>query len=231
MRLWFFLSLRLCEKRRFTQRRGEKKSRRREDVAYWILSHRTSTAIEIMKAKLNSNDKRVERVLALAKKYDVAPSDVQTNSFSVDQSFRGRSESRVLLGYTVRKDIVIILKDVSSVASLISDVLKAGISEVESVEFRTTQLRKYKDQARSLAMKAAQEKATALASEVGQKIGKAFSMEEESQGSGVFTIEGQDSNSFTNAVGPSTESITTQNTIALGQLRVKARVTVKFELH
>ena len=47
-----------------------------------------------------------------------------------------------------------------------------GVNYVHGVEFRTTELRKHKDTARALAVKAAREKATAMAGELGPALGE-----------------------------------------------------------
>ena len=90
---------------------------------------------------------------------------------------------------------------------------------MEGIEFRTTQIRKHKDKARQMAIRAAQEKAIALTKEIGQTIGKAYSITEE----GAATVSS--SNNFTsNARGSEAEIIPmTKSTIALGQIPVTAR--------
>jgi uncharacterized protein YggE len=114
----------------------------------------------------------------------------------------------------------------SRIEGLLSDVIKAGVNRVGGVEFRTTQLRKFKDQARQMAIKAAQEKAIALTKEIGQTIGKAYSITEEgferSAGLSNFT-----QNAVSSAVGDYSDS---EGTIAIGQIPISARVTVRFEL-
>jgi uncharacterized protein YggE len=114
----------------------------------------------------------------------------------------------------------------SRIESLLSDVIKAGVNRLGGIEFRTTQLRKYKDQARQRAIKAAQEKAIALTKEIGQTIGKAYLInEEEAEG-------GSRSNNFLlNSSGSATGDYSDEEgTIAIGQIPITARVTVRFEL-
>jgi uncharacterized protein YggE len=77
-------------------------------------------------------------------------------------------------------------------------------------------------------MRAAREKAAALAGAVGQKIGKAYSIEEE-----VPTRSYASQNVMSNAVGygaDSDSSTASEGTLALGLIKISARVTVKFEL-
>src|ERR671917_524160 len=132
------------------------------------------------------NDESVKRTLALAKSYGIAPEDAQTNYISVQMQYSdddNDGKPRIFLGYEVSKRIVLTLRDMSRIESLLSDVVKAGVNRVEDIDFRTTQIRKYKDQARQMAIKAAQEKAIALTKEIGQTIGKAHSITEEGTGS------------------------------------------------
>jgi hypothetical protein len=53
---------------------------------------------------------------------------------------------------------------VGKVSQALTAALTGGANEVVDVQFKTTQLRQYRDQARELAVKAAQEKARDLAS-------------------------------------------------------------------
>lgn len=174
------------------------------------------------------NDERVKKVLALAKDYQLAPGDVQTNYISIETSYSEVTETKpsVFLGYEVAKSIVLTLRDMNRIEALLSDVVKAGVNRVGGIEFRTTQLRKYRDQARQMAIRAAQEKAIALTKEIGQTIGKAYSITEES-----FERSGGSNNFVQNSIssegGDNSQS---EGTIAIGQIPVSARVTVRFEL-
>jgi hypothetical protein len=172
-------------------------------------------------------DERLKKTLELTRKYKIAPADVQTDYVRLEPRYRGNDETRTLVGYSVRKDLVFTLRDASQAEELLSEVIEAGITRINSINFRSSQLRKHRDQARALAIKAAQEKATALAAEIGQKIGKAYSIEEESTG-GNFRA-GLPLQNITSSV-ESTETSASEGTLALGQIKVNARVTVRFFL-
>jgi hypothetical protein len=178
-----------------------------------------------LKAAKTQTDERLKGLIALAKKHGVAESDTQTDYVKVEPRFKGNDDSKTFLGYWVRKDLVFTLRDVTRAEGLLSEVLDYGVWRVNSISFQTSQMRKYRDQARAMAMKAAQEKAAALAGAVGQKIGKAITIEEDAPSRGAAP------NFASNAVsydrGGSTDS---EGTLALGLIKVSARVTVKFEL-
>ncbi|MDQ1591016.1 MAG: hypothetical protein QOG71_1643, partial [Pyrinomonadaceae bacterium] len=84
----------------------------------------------------------------------------------------------------------------------------------------------HRDQARDMAMRAAREKASALAAAVGQKIGKAYSIAEDVP-SRSFAAQNSTANSFSI---DSDGSASSEGTLALGLIKVNARVTVRFEL-
>jgi uncharacterized protein len=174
----------------------------------------------------SQTDERLKKTLELTRKYKIAPADVQTDYVKLEPRYRGGDETRTLVGYSVRKDLLFTLRDASQAEELLAEVIEAGITRINSISFRSSQLRKHRDQARALAIKAAQEKATALAAEIGQKIGKAYSIEEDSPVTN-FRTGAMNQNAF--AVDGA-ESSASEGTLALGQIKVNARVTVRFFL-
>lgn len=182
---------------------------------------------DLAKAKA-VNDESVRKALALAKSYQIAPEDAQTNYINIETRYSNDNDGKppIFLGYEVSKRIVLTLRDMSRIEGLLSDVIKAGVNRVGGIEFRTTQLRKYKDQARQMAVKAAQEKAIALTKEIGQTIGKAYSITEEG-----FERAGNSNNFALNSSGSAGGDYSdSEGTIAIGQIPISARVTVRFEL-
>jgi uncharacterized protein YggE len=173
------------------------------------------------------NDEGVKKVLALARSHQVEPQNIKTDYISVEPSYSDRTDDkpREFIGYTVSKTVVIRLRDLSRFEGLLSDALQAGVHRVYGVEFHTTQIRKYRDQARALAIKAAQEKAIAMTREINQKIGKAYSIQE-----GGSSERGDPLANITLNTGGNYSNGESDTTFAIGQIMVSARVTVSFEL-
>lgn len=195
-----------------------------DEVVYSLQAVTMEKELATAQAK---NDQIVKALLALARQYQIPPAQVQTGYISVSQRFTDEEATRkppVFLGYTVSKRVSIILKDVSNAEDLLADIFKSGVSSIDSVNFRTSQLRKYKDQARAMAMRAAQEKAIALTKEIGQSIGKAYTITEDEPSYSYA----QNSNNLSSFYVP--QSPGEGSTLALGQISITARVTVSFEL-
>ena len=182
------------------------------------------------------NDERVKKVLALAKQYKIEPKLVQTDHLSIEPRYKNGYAREEFIGYFVRKTIVFTLRDISKFEDLLSSALEVGANYVHGIQFRTTKLRQYRDQARALAIQAAKEKAKSLAKELGQKIGKPYSIHEEHSGwwhwyNSSWGSRWGGRNMFQNVVqNVRGDPLETEGSIALGQISVNARVRVSFEL-
>ncbi len=185
---------------------------------------------DMLAAKKRTDDS-VREVLAIARRNNVKPEDVQTSQISVQPKYntddldyeQRRNLKREFVGYQVSKTTAVILRDISRFDSLLSDVLKAGVTRLSNVEFRNSKIRQHRDQARAMAIKAAQEKAKLLAGEIGQSIGPAYSIIE----SGENRYDNATQNVSRVAERVSEES---EGAIAPGSISVTAQVTVSFRL-
>ena len=185
-----------------------------------------------MLAANRKTDESVKQILAIARKNNVKPEDVQTSQISVqpkyntdDMSYEERNKvNRILIGYEVSKTIAIRLRDISRFDELLADVLKAGITRLSNLQFRDSQLRKHRDEARRMAIRAAKEKADLLAREIGQTIGPAYSITELGSDYSTANVSQNRLDSF---VG----TAESESAIAPGSISVTAQVTVRFKLN
>jgi uncharacterized protein YggE len=196
-----------------------------------LLSLGVETRDRSLAAAMARNDNAIRSVLNAIAKLQVDPADVQTDFIQVDIRYNGSVET-VVDHYVVEKSIAITLKDVSKFEPLLSAVLEAGANHVYGVEFMTTDLRKYRDQARALAAKAAIEKANDLAAAAGLKVvGKPTSVTSYSYGGGSWY--GRPRATGFNAaqnVYQSGQRGATEGTVALGKISVTASVSMNFRM-
>ncbi|HEX5704632.1 MAG TPA: SIMPL domain-containing protein [Pyrinomonadaceae bacterium] len=179
----------------------------------------------------NKTDESVKQILAIARKYGVKPEDVQTSQISVQPKYNTddmeyearRGVKRVLIGYQVSKTVAVRLRDITRFDEMLADILKAGITRLSNLEFRDSQIRKHRDEARRMAIRAAQEKARLLAGEIGQSIGAAYSITETSRDV-VPRAAMQNVSTEADAAAES------ESALAPGTLSVTAQVTVRFRL-
>lgn len=178
------------------------------------------------------NDEMVAKVAALAKQFGIAAVDVKTGYISVKEATKrekiiGSDDNYqdVPDGYRVNRDLVIKLRDIGKFETFLTALLDAGVNDVDNVVFTSSELRKFKDQARAQAVRAAKEKAQAIAGEIRQNIGKAISIEEKDIDGYRNPSSNFSSNSF------STDGEGSPETSVIGAISVKAQVEVKFLLN
>lgn len=183
------------------------------------------------------NDAKVQKVLAALKALKIDSRFVQTDTIVIQPHYWNSSGSQAtppkLTHFTVRRNICITLQDVGKFEAVLSAALESGANYVQNISFRSSELRKHRDKARAMAIRAAKEKAVALASELGMKVGKPITISE--QGSGYFGSYRSGGNSIYNnaqnveaAQGPEAEVV--QGTFSPGQISIDASVSVVFDL-
>ena len=138
-------------------------------------------------------------------------------------SFSTPTEMTARSGTTLTSDVPVTVRDISKLDSLLEALVKAGGNRIDSIQYETSELRKYRDQAREMAVIAAKEKAQALASALGQHIGKAYTIEEPLDVSSLQAANSYFYNSSADKRGR--ESAT-----APGERSVTAAITIAFEL-
>jgi uncharacterized protein YggE len=114
------------------------------------------------------NDKRVRAILAAAARAGVQSEDMQTDFIQLGMQYK--NDGLTLDYYYTRKSVVLILHDIKRMEETLAAAVDAGATHIHGVEFETTKLRQYRDQARALAVKAATEKARDMAAAAGLKI-------------------------------------------------------------
>jgi uncharacterized protein len=181
---------------------------------------------DLARAK-SQHDTRAKKVLALAHDAGVEAKYIQTSELTMGPEYT-LYPNRDLVGYQVSQTIAITLKDPSKYEALMTDLLGAGVNRVDSIDFRVAEPRKYEDEARAKAIRAAREKAVAMAGELGQTIGKPWSISEESEDSenGRYRTNVHAGGGGGGGGTPTSE----ESTVALGQVTIRASVSVSFLL-
>ena len=125
-----------------------------------------------------SNDDDVAKALAFLKRSGVPDQDVQTDFISIEPSYHSDYSLTTPQVYIVRKSIGIRLTRIGDLENVLTGLLSSGVQYIHGIEFRTTQLRKHRDAARALAIRAAKEKADAMAAELGVRRGAVLNVSE-----------------------------------------------------
>jgi uncharacterized protein YggE len=199
-----------------------------------VLTLGVETADKQLAIAQEANDEIVKRVFEIASDMEIDPKLIQTDYINIEPRYQDSFPAKNFIGYFVRKNIVITLKDLTKFDELYTRVLEAGVNYIQGIDFRTSELRKYRDQARTLAIQAAQQKAVALAGELSQEVGEPLLIQENSDywWSGYSSWWGPSgSGMYQNVVQNAAQApVDTEGTLAPGQIAVTANVTVDFAL-
>lgn len=186
------------------------------------------------------NAATISRVTKSLQNLGVSSKDIATDWYIIQPLYEEYDSIRIK-GYRIHNMVAITLRDVSRANEIIAAAFQAGANQVVNVEYYTSNLRKYRDQARDLAMKAATEKAADLASAAGAETGCVLSINENSwsylNDSGwSWWYGGRDTNLWTqNVVQNAAPSGNAANPIeegpvSPGQISVRAEVNASFSL-
>lgn len=163
------------------------------------------------------------RLLAVLKAQGIEDKDIQTTYLDLQPTSYYQKQVRIN-NFTATQSLSVTVRDLTKLDGVMDAVMSAGANRIDGIQYESSELRKYRDQARDEATKAAKEKAVALAQALGNQVGKTYSIEEVQQWDGYPMLGGLSANaSFerTRTPAPST---------APGQLTVTASVIVSFDL-
>ena len=184
------------------------------------------------------NDRAIQNVLAAVKKQGVDPVDITTDIYIIEPVYEDY-DSLFIKGYRIDNSVSITVRDVTKTSTILAAALKAGANRVSDVSFYTSELRKYRDQARDLAMTAAREKADALSTAAGAKTGCVVNINENSWtyfsspwNSSYRNSSPMTQNVIQNAMpsGDSSSVAGDDEPLSPGKISVKAEVSVTFTL-
>ena len=125
------------------------------------------------------NASTISSVIKALQAMGIESKDISTNHYVIEPLYEDY-DSLHIKGYRIYNVIAITMRDVKKTSDAITAAFQEGANQVVNVEFYTSELRKYRDQAREMAMKAASEKADALASAAGAQTDCVLSIHENS---------------------------------------------------
>ena len=183
-----------------------------------------------------ANSAAIQKVIQALHALGIPDKDIATDWYVIDPLYDDY-DSLYIKGYRIHNLVGVTLREVGKTSSLIAAALQAGANQVVNVEFYTSELRKYRDQARAMAMQAAAEKASALAGAAGAKVGCVVTISENSwsyynggwggSNGGLWT-----QNAVQNASpgGGGSAAGSDDGPVSLGQISVQAQVGVTYSL-
>jgi uncharacterized protein len=169
----------------------------------------------------SQNDKATDAVLKFCKQMKIDKKDIKTEYLNLNKNYDYQAKK---YNYVANQSLSILLTNLDNYTALIEGLLDSGINRIDGVDFKTSEMDKYKAEARIRSVKDAKQKAQDYAGVLNQAIGKAIYISEKMDISSPIPMfksmaameDGERSSSF--------------ETISVGELLIKATITVIFEL-
>ena len=181
------------------------------------------------------NTHTIEDVIDRIKSFGVAAKDIRTDRYIVMPVYDDYNSLHIK-GYRIDNVVAVTLRDVDKISDVVVGALEAGANQVVDVELYTSELRKYRDQARDMAMQAASEKAQALADTAGVDTGCVLTIHENtwSYYNGWWSRQQQNlwvQNAVQN-INPTAgqAGASQEGPVSLGQISIRAEVNASFGL-
>ncbi len=167
-----------------------------------------------------STDKVIDAVLKYLKNEGIDKKNIQTEYIRLAKNYKYDTKTYV---FQANQSISILLTDVSEYDKITQGLLELGINGINSVQFQSSEKEKYEAQARLKAIKDAKEKAGEYAEALGVKVGAP-----------LFVSESSNTNypqpQLMRTMDMKESSATGNQTLAVGEMEVKAQVHVNFAI-
>ncbi len=168
------------------------------------------------------NDEKMDAVLKFIKKMNIPTADFKTKQVALNPQYDYEKKKT---SYNATQTVEIVVKDLSKYDELMEGLVQQGINRIDRVSFESSKLAQYESEARKLAMKDAKVKAEEYVSVLGQKVGKAFTISDNSQVYRPQPMYAAMRMKEADAMGGASNE-----TLAIGEIEITANVSVSFVL-
>ncbi|MBB4802380.1 uncharacterized protein YggE [Flavobacterium nitrogenifigens] len=167
------------------------------------------------------NDEKMDAVLKFIKKMNIPTANFKTKQVALNPQYDYEKKKT---SYNATQTVEIVVKDLSKYDELMEGLVQQGINRIDRVTFESSKETQLQVEARKLAMKDAKAKAEDYVSVLGQKVGKAFTISDNTQVYHPQPVYAAMRMKEADSMGASNE------TLAIGEIEITANVSVSFVL-
>jgi uncharacterized protein YggE len=167
------------------------------------------------------NDEKMDAVLKFIKKMNIPTADFRTKQVALNPQYDYEKKKT---SYNATQTVEILVKDLSKYDELMEGLVQQGINRLDNVSFESSKLAQYQSEARKLAIKDAKAKAEDYVSVLGQKVGKAYTISDNSQ------IYHPQPMYAAMRMKESADAAPSNETLAIGEIEITSNVSVSFIL-
>lgn len=120
-----------------------------------------SQANDLSAAK-QRHDTAIQKTNTLFRQYGIEQKDVTAENLTIHPRYSYNSDTPKFLDYEITQNISVSITNLDNYEPFLTDLVNSGIDRINDVRFSAKDVKKYKDEARRNAVKAAEEKAQLL---------------------------------------------------------------------
>ena len=180
------------------------------------IEHEGPSATSVKK----QNDEVVNKVMTYLKSQNIDEKDIQTDYVNLNKRYDYNEKT---YSYVANQAISIKLRDIEEYEKIMKGLLENGLNRIDGIQFKSSKMEEHEKEARKRAVLNAKSTAEQLAAPLGQEIGRAISISE-MEYNNVQPLYRMDEAVEMSAKGAE------QQTLAPGEMEIKIKVNVGFEL-
>lgn len=187
------------------------------DIKYGIHTEATDAA-----SCQSKNAEEVNKVVELLKGFGIEEKQIQTSGFNLNPRYSWNNDKQTLIGYEMRTTITISDLSLEKVGTVLTESVNAGINNIESITYQSSQYDASYQEALKLAIASAREKAEAMAEAGSCSLGKVVNIEEFSPNT--------EAKANTYLMKEDAQATAGVMNVMPGEVSIEARVSVEFQI-
>jgi len=150
-----------------------------------LLNFGVETREKDLEQAKKQTDAKAAAVINYLKNQGVEAKYIQTSFVNVQPVYNSGEYGKASPDfYMAQKNMTVLIKKLDKFDQLLSGLYAQGVNRVDGISFQLSDVEKYKTEARKRAVNDAKQKAVALTSELGAKLGRVYTINENSNEGG-----------------------------------------------
>lgn len=170
----------------------------------------------------SKNAEEVNKVVELLKGLGIEEKQIQTSGFNLNPRYSWSNDKQTLIGYEMRTTITISDLLLEKVGTVLTESVNAGINNIESITYQSSQYDASYQEALKLAIASARAKAEAMAEAGSCSLGKVVNIEEFSSNT--------EAKANTYLMKEDAQATAGVMNVMPGEVSIEARVSVEFQI-
>ena len=170
------------------------------------------------------NASKTNELMETLKKLGIPAKDVQTSHVRIEPQYDFSSGKRKFREYAAFKGFTIKLRELENYGAVMNGLIDAGVEQAGGLTYGSSRVKQLSEDARKAAVLDAKAKAESMAGPLGVTVGRVIKIEEETSSEPVMPMRAM-------AMGMMADKAAAPDALSTGEIQIKTKVYVQFELN